>query len=85
MQSFLEKIIKRAARVDRPGAGATSGIASLAFNGSPDHEVLALIANVFLGDALQNRLRAFKSCAGVEIAAGLDKSTTGNPGHVCVL
>jgi len=76
LKLFFEKIIKRAARIDMPRAAA-SGIASLAFNGSPAYEVLAMIANIFFGDALENRLCALKSRAGVEMTAVLARPQIG--------
>jgi len=74
---FLEKIVKGAA-----GAGGTdgrpTGIVSLSFDGGPGDEMRALVPDVFLGNALQNRLRALKLRTGIKVTTVLAAAKVGS-------
>jgi len=73
---FLEKIIKSAACAGGTNGGA-SGIVCFTFNGSSGDEMRAFGANVFLGNSLQNWLRALELGTRIEMSAILAAAKVG--------
>jgi len=65
---FLEKIVKCAACGGGADGGA-SGVVSFTFDGGSSNKIRAFVANVLLGNTLQDRLRALELGAGIEVPA----------------
>lgn len=75
-RSLFEQILKRGARIVRPGARRGR---SLFFAGHSNLEQFAVVARIFLHDALLHRLHALKPAAGIEIGtllAGMKLKST---------
>src|SRR5438874_10866491 len=70
---FLEEVVKSAAGVGRfagrGAAGCTAGVPGFPFDGCVSHEKLTTVAQVLLGDAFRDFLRALEPGGGIEMAA----------------
>ena len=71
----FEPFVQEKQALNRPRGGpAATGIPGLPFDGSACNEVFAIVSNVFLGDTLRNRLRAFKLSTSIEVTTILARS-----------
>ena len=67
---LFKEIVESTACAGRSNGG-TSRVVGFTFNGGTGAKKGALIAYIFLGYPFGNRLRAFKICTGIEVAAVL--------------
>ncbi len=70
---FFEKIVESTAGTGRTNGG-TSRIVGFTFNGRAGYKKRALVSDVFLCDASENRLGTFEFRAGIEVSAILTRT-----------